>query len=106
MSFTQCMVQLFSSVAPGTPCLIMASWERVAECTLKAHWLSSMSPINVRTASLLFLSFSLPLLKAKEAGRRRIRVANNSLIGGVLLMFLVLTFLSIDNVSKISWRFG
>src|SRR5215471_13440387 len=52
MSFTQWRVQLFSSVASCTPRLIIHSCEWVSECTLKAHWLSTIAPSSLITSSL------------------------------------------------------
>src|SRR5215471_17540571 len=66
MFLTQWRVQLLSSVAPSTPLVIIHSCERALECTLKAHWLSSIAPCRV-TGSSLSLLLSLPALSKVEA---------------------------------------
>src|SRR5215831_8320179 len=91
MFLTQWRVQLLSSVAPSTPLVIIHSCERALECTLKAHWLSSIAPCKVTGSSLslsLSLLLSLPALPAlnKVEAETSTKTSNN-----VVLVFFSIT---------------
>src|SRR5215472_3538877 len=85
MFLTQWRVQLLSSVAPSTPLVIIHSCERAFECTLQAHWLSSIAPCRVTGSSLLSLLLSLPALNKVEA-ETSTKTSNN-----VVLVFFWIT---------------
>src|SRR6476469_4426760 len=90
MSFTQCWVQLSSSVAPWTPRVVIHSCERALEWTLKAHWLSIMEPRRLTVSLGLSLANKLKDNSASAARKNAARILYIDLFIGNLLKCSVL----------------